>query len=135
MSTKVCPRCQQVLSLASFAPVKRGGTRLRGPCRSCISEESKRQALRPERQASFKRRNDLARQWQDSLKTGPCTDCGNRFPPVCMDWDHLPGQVKVRAVGMMLSYSREKVLAEIAKCELVCANCHRIRTALRRGEL
>ncbi len=107
--------------------VKKGGTRLRGPCRACIALESKRQSLRPERQASVKRRNAEARVWLDSLKSGPCTDCGGRFHPVCMDWDHV-GEGKVRNVGMMLSYSKAKILAEIAKCELVCSNCHRLRT-------
>jgi hypothetical protein len=59
-----------------------------------------------------------------------CADCGDWYPPVCMDFDHVRG-VKVRGVGLMVSYSRDKILAEIAKCEVVCANCHRLRTYAR----
>lgn len=66
-----------------------------------------------------------------SLKQGPCMDCGGSFPPVCMDFDHRPGVVKLFAIATGLNRSMESVKAEIAKCDLVCANCHRIRTHSR----
>jgi len=64
------------------------------------------------------------------LKSAPCTDCGGVFDPVCMEFDHLPQFTKVRNVSQMISQQapRETVLKEIAKCELVCSNCHAIRT-------
>lgn len=60
----------------------------------------------------------------------PCADCGNKFPACCMDFDHLPGFTKSYAVGTMVAHGHawEAIQAEMAKCELVCANCHRIRT-------
>lgn len=65
------------------------------------------------------------------LKNRPCADCGNRFPPECMDFDHIRGEK--RADIAQLAHYRGAVLeAELAKCELVCANCHRIRTVARR---
>ena len=66
----------------------------------------------------------------DALKDGPCTDCGGRFPPECMDWDHL--RDKKFDLANANTRSPASILAEIAKCELVCANCHRIRTKGRR---
>lgn len=70
----------------------------------------------------------------NDLKSAPCTDCGNTFPAVCMDFDHVRG-VKVANVCTMVheGMSQGMVLREIEKCELVCANCHRIRTADRLG--
>ena len=59
----------------------------------------------------------------------PCADCGGTFPPVCMDFDHIaPG--KVRAVSELITNHAtwDTIETEIAKCELVCANCHRLRT-------
>jgi hypothetical protein len=58
-----------------------------------------------------------------------CVDCGQRFPAICMDFDHQFGP-KVEEVSRLLSNGRAwDVLAEeIAKCEIVCANCHRIRS-------
>ncbi len=66
----------------------------------------------------------------DAMKSAtPCTDCGSRFPACCMDFDHRGGD-KHREVGALVARSSpwETIAAEIAKCDLVCANCHRIRT-------
>ncbi len=62
------------------------------------------------------------------LKSKPCLDCGRRFPYVCMDFDHL-GDKKHNIANMISGgWSWKAIQAEIAKCELVCSNCHRIRT-------
>lgn len=66
--------------------------------------------------------------------TTPCADCNHYFPSVCMDFDHLPGSEKVADVAQMANgtaYSLAAVEREIAKCEIVCSNCHRIRTSKR----
>jgi hypothetical protein len=63
----------------------------------------------------------------DEQKAGPCHDCGGKFPPCVMDFDHVRG-VKHRSVSLMRLNAFAAILAEIAKCDLVCANCHRIRT-------
>lgn len=63
------------------------------------------------------------------MKDVPCTDCGKKFPTYCMDFDHLPGEAKVQTVSKMMGkVGMKKILAEIAKCDVVCSNCHRIRT-------
>lgn len=66
------------------------------------------------------------RKWLNPLKDAPCADCGRTLPPVAMDFDHL--RDKVIGIADMSSWGRDKVLAELGKCELVCANCHRERT-------
>jgi len=65
-------------------------------------------------------------------KDAPCTDCGTTYPPECMDFDHLSDD-KIENVSRMVygSYSLAALTSEINKCELVCANCHRIRTSAR----
>ena len=62
-----------------------------------------------------------------------CSDCGYDVDPVALDFDHLGD--KKHAVAHMVTNRRsmEAILAEIDKCEVVCANCHRIRTDVRRG--
>lgn len=67
------------------------------------------------------------RKWLADKKNHPCADCGEIFPHEAMDFDHVRGR-KVVQITDMWSWGREKVLAELAKCELVCANCHRKRT-------
>ena len=67
------------------------------------------------------------------LKDVPCADCGGKFPPECMDFDHVRGE-KLFLVGSAGQRSIEDVDAEIAKCDVICANCHRTRTKKRRQQ-
>lgn len=70
-----------------------------------------------------------AKEWIWSLKSGPCKDCLRTYPPYVMDFDHRPGETKLFEISKgYRRNARVTVLAEIAKCDLVCANCHRIRT-------
>ena len=64
------------------------------------------------------------------VKSVPCMDCGNSFPPVAMDFDHRPGDGKFKDISLLVNgaYSIARIDAEIAKCDIVCSNCHRIRT-------
>lgn len=62
----------------------------------------------------------------------PCTDCKTIYPPCCMDFDHLDASTKLGSINKLRTASWEKLKAEIAKCELVCSNCHRVRTTKRK---
>lgn len=90
--------------------------------------EDERDAKRIARRARVNARIE----WLHSLKNNPCMDCGGTFPPCAMDFDHREAESKEQGICQMVrgGWSRERILAEIAKCDLVCANCHRIRTHL-----
>lgn len=86
----------------------------------------------PEMRVKIYRKHRQTKQEQlNELKSQPCMDCGGSFPPECMDFDHVRGE-KVGGVSSLFTLSRTRAVAEIAKCELVCSNCHRIRTKARR---
>jgi hypothetical protein len=71
----------------------------------------------------------------NDLKRAPCTDCGGRFPPICMHYDHRDWRTKQRPVATWTSAGAlRQMLEEIERCDLVCANCHAIRTGARRKE-
>ena len=72
------------------------------------------------------------RELSRSLKNVPCADCGLTFHPVCMDWDHISLEVKTCNVAQTYSRGMKAFLAEMEKCEVVCANCHRLRTFYRK---
>jgi hypothetical protein len=55
-------------------------------------------------------------------------DCGRHYPFYVMQFDHRPGEVKSFNLSEYRKHNAEDVEAEIAKCDLVCANCHHIRT-------
>lgn len=65
-----------------------------------------------------------------AAKSNPCTDCGKTYPPYVMDFDHVRGKKKFR-LAQHMKVGLPGLLAEIAKCDLVCANCHRERTYQR----
>lgn len=60
-----------------------------------------------------------------------CADCGYREHAVALDFDHRPGELKLASVAHMKQGSWERISREIAKCDVVCANCHRVRTLTR----
>lgn len=66
-----------------------------------------------------------------SIKSQPCMDCKKTYSVVCMDFDHVRGEKKFD-LSHSLSYPIETILKEIEKCDIVCANCHRIRTEARK---
>lgn len=63
----------------------------------------------------------------NSLKAVPCADCNRRFPPYVMDFDHVRGTKQID-LSKLRRRSMQVVREEAAKCDVVCANCHRIRT-------
>ena len=91
-----------------------------------------RPSVRNLRHGQTQRKLDFVR-W---VKLGVgCVDCGYRAHPAALELDHVRGD-KVQTVSQIAT-SRlgwAKLQAEIAKCEIVCANCHRIRTERRKAE-
>jgi hypothetical protein len=70
----------------------------------------------------------------DTLRDVPCADCKGRFPPAAMDFDHRDPASKRSAVTRMVGRTgMPRILEEVAKCDIVCANCHRLRTFQRRS--
>lgn len=86
---------------------------------------------------SNKDRKAARRSLIHEAKAQPCADCKQNYPFYVMEFDHRPDEQK-RANLSKLGYGRHSVAtitAEIAKCDVVCANCHRIRTHGRSDHL
>lgn len=77
-------------------------------------------------------RNKKAKQekraYLDKVKNVPCADCGKQYPPYVMDMDHREPGRKTKEVSRLIGNGWEALKKEIAKCDVVCANCHRERT-------
>jgi hypothetical protein len=65
------------------------------------------------------------------LKNRPCLDCGGKFPSCAMDFDHIDGDKVMNIASIVRRCTPAALVSELKKCELVCANCHRIRTISR----
>lgn len=86
-------------------------------------------SLRP----AFKGRRREIRLAVNAMKSVPCADCGGTFHPCAMDFDHRGDVKKSRDIGAMASggAALSAIVREASKCDIVCANCHRVRTWTR----
>jgi hypothetical protein len=156
MTTKTCTSCKDTKDISEFNKRARSKDGYNEQCRPCISEwrknrrlELKAQGITPRNDIYNKEHKAEKNTWRANKRKQirdrirglkihkPCADCGGIFPPTCMDFDHRdPSEKEFNICGDATRelYSNEKIDAEIAKCDLVCANCHRIRSAKQRGE-
>ncbi len=133
---KKCSRCRKQKRLKEF---HKGCNKLgcSAYCKLCQREYDTVRHKRPDIRRRTNESDRLVRvernAWLREFKKKPCKDCGGKFHHSAMHWDHLP-QFKKRAnVSSLVKHnSKAVVLKEIAKCELVCSNCHAIRGWFRK---
>lgn len=147
---RTCTKCHNQKPEDRFAKFRGrdGIERPRGACYECRKKADTRSFQeQQEYRTAYNLKNKTVRQQKsmerraesrdviDNLKRAPCTDCLRTFPPVAMDFDHIGP--KTMGIASMLStgYKLHLILEEIKQCELVCACCHRIRTASRKQNL
>jgi hypothetical protein len=130
-----CAKCGLWKSAREFHNSRTGQFSYCRECRRAYDRRYYQERGKAARRGRQRRRMLEARAWMAALKKGvPCADCGQIFPVWVMHWDHLPGYHKVGSISEMVgSRSRTITIAELQKCELVCGNCHVLRTISRSG--
>lgn len=128
---KRCPKCETEKLLECFWKSSKHKDGLQTYCKEC-STKRRVQYFQENKEQESKLRNLRSKEykeWYLDLKRGPCSDCGKSYHPVAMQWHHRSDEIKLYNLGYMKSrkMARKKILEEIAKCDLVCANCHAIR--------
>jgi len=75
-------------------------------------------------------RKAMMRSLLEAYKSRPCMDCSGEFPTYCMDLDHRDMTTKTASFSDLVRTctTKEAFEAELVKCDVVCAICHRIRT-------
>lgn len=140
MDTKVCSKCKEEKPLSEFHFRNKAKGKRNSCCRQCVTKYSKEyyhqniEREHPRRMRyNRKRYAELRKKYFEYLCTHPCIDCGESDPMV-LEFDHVRG-VKKRAMATLLKgrVDWSVMLAEIAKCDVVCANCHKRRTAKKQG--
>lgn len=141
MFMKHCSGCDQDRPLDDFHLQRRAADGRQAICKSCKRERDRvryrdgdGESYRRIRRDGRLRRAGIARAFVvEHLREHACSDC-SETDIVVMEFDHVRGK-KLGNVSEMVSNGMHltRVAAEIAKCEVVCANCHRRRTAKRAG--
>ena len=135
---KACGRCGQSKPISEFAWRRKSRDQRDNYCRPCRAAYKREHyaahrdryisnASRRKRAITAARAAKLIAYFQER----PCIDCGESDPLV-LEFDHLEDKSFDIAKGIR-DRSWQSVLNEIAKCDVVCANCHRRRTARRAG--
>lgn len=130
---KTCSRCKKEPKLDNHPAYC-------GKCRREYAKEWRKKNpnyrksyKKPTREEANRSKESLRRRnWNyvmDIKKDTPCADCDGTFFPSAMHFDHIRGK-KLMNIGTAAhqSWSIKKLQQEIDKCELVCANCHAVRT-------
>ncbi len=140
MALKVCSTCGETKDETEFAYRNKLLGRKWGTCKPCQSKQRKtwykknRETHIQTASRNKKKARAEAQQYiWDYLTTHPCIDCGESNP-VVLEFDHVTGKKRMAVANMARQgYSISAIEAEIAKCVVRCANCHRIKTHKDRG--
>jgi hypothetical protein len=133
-----CSRCGRTRPLSEFNWKDTARRRRQAYCRPCMKAAWRRWYANEQNRARHlaqvagrrRRRTKRHQELITRLKSHPCADCGNRFPPYVMDFDHVRDKT-TEVSRLVRTYGTARLMAEIERCDVVCANCHRIRTHKR----
>ncbi len=133
---KACSKCKTVKTVSEFSFRHKSTGVRHSYCKECGKAltrshyaNNKRQYLERNIRSYSKRREFVRR-----MKSRPCADCGQQYPYYVMDFDHREGEVKKYALNSTDRMTMRAILREIEKCDVVCSNCHRMRTYKRRNK-
>lgn len=147
MNDKTCTDCDETKPIDKFTKSIKGKDGKASQCKNCCAVYAKayrkqykeRNRLSSKKvQAKWKANGERIIDWITLKYAGiPCMDCDGIFDWCAMDFDHRPGEIKeliIGTIGIQKATSERvaKVEKEIAKCDLVCSNCHRVRTYITR---
>lgn len=134
MNTKICAKCKKEKSISDFSFKNKEKGFLQSRCKECKKDESHNHYDKNKKyyknKAALKSKSVRGRNLQyviDYLKEHPCVDCGEK-DPIVLEFDHIKDKY-MNISKMIDSHSLSLIKLEIEKCDVRCANCHRIKTA------
>ena len=131
---KWCNGCKNQLPLTNFN--KKSKNRYQSYCKECNKIRSKKYYAdnrQKHKQDTMIRKKIMMKKIRDFIweiqKNAVCCICGETNP-LTFDFDHLIRKTKLGVVGLMYQRgnSIKKLKEEIDKCQILCSNCHRIKT-------
>lgn len=132
---KTCPKCKVQKPHEDFGKNRCSYDGFQTYCRGCrktIDAKFYSQRIGEKRDRYTSQQKRRIQQMQENvlkyLQEHPCIDCGEN-DPIVLEFDHVRG-VKIREVSQVVrTWCWQRILQEISKCVIRCANCHRRKTA------
>lgn len=136
--TKKCYKCLIEKNKSDFSINSKRKDGLSSLCKVCHKEYYKNYYSNKKEKnrlyLSNKNIRERKRELISSYKDKPCKDCGIKYPSYVMDFDHLDREQKSFNISSSINkMSIQQIEEEILKCDVICANCHRIRTYQQSG--
>lgn len=139
---KFCYSCKNYLSLDNFHKYHKGPHGFEYNCKACNKKylikikdkDSYKESIKRSYTKVKQKIKNIRKEIYKYLELNGCVDCGNKDPLV-LEFDHVRGSKSANVAKLLGGYSLEKILEEIAKCEIRCANCHTRKTAKDRNYL
>ena len=137
---KECPRCRLTKPIAKFGS-RRGESAAQAYCRLCNMEYQKQYyvdnrttALKKAGDRKIRQRKILTNFLTTYLKDNHCVNCGNDNI-VVLEFDHLDPSLKSFSISDAISNgtSLTRLMKELRKCQVLCRNCHGIKTQQDQG--
>lgn len=135
---KECSRCKTKKDFSGFPRRAKAKDGLSSWCTSCFSEHARNKYAESSHERNRKKKNqkNVVNKSRDLiynyLLEHPCIVCGES-DPIVLEFDHRDPSEKESNVSELLKFSANKVKQEIEKCDVMCANCHRRKTAEQFG--
>ena len=136
MKRKVCTKCKVKQAVSQFGKHPQSPDGLQYHCRDC--KNAARRAYHAtkgrevQREHKTNTRNQNRVRLMEYLSNHPCTDCGEKNP-IVLDFHHTGDKENGISQMMGRSYPWVMIEREIAKCIVLCANCHRMHHAMEGG--
>ena len=129
MKEKLCYKCKKILPITFFSTK---GSEHQPMCKECNKGYQREHYLNNKPKYIKKARDykeNIISKLRDLKSLNPCKNCDNYFHFCQMDFDHITNDKSFNiSKAAWYGKSWQAILKEIEKCELVCANCHRLRT-------
>lgn len=125
---KICSVCKQTLVDSKFSISKKRKDGLSADCKECHKIYAKAHYEKNKKAYIAKNtqnKQNKATEWLAYKAALSCSICGEHHP-ACLDFHHVDGSQKENTAGYLArDGSKEALALEIAKCIVLCANCHR----------
>lgn len=131
VTKKLCKDCNRDLDVKYFGVKNQKTGALQTYCKPCQATRSSLH-YKANRSSYYARNERRMREnilYLEKFKSNPCIDCKQVYPSKVMDMHHRDGEEKEALISQLVRKTTlPRLIRELEKCDLLCANCHRLRT-------